>query len=91
MVRIVDMDEVSEGERNSDDGEDVDPDGMGNDEGTDDGLGGVVDVKEEKGLEGEKVKRWGVVLVQKDELDGTSLFRRSRLEADATHREGRAI
>jgi hypothetical protein len=80
MIKIVDMDEVSEGERNSEDGMDdeEEADGVGNDIGDINGLGGGVElVVEVGGKEGEVVKpeqvgRWGVVLVEQERLDGRS-------------------
>ena len=79
MVRIVDMDEMSDADRNSEDDmtglEDEEGDvGMGNDEGADDGIGGgstVEGVKvEEKEVRAEQVTIWGVVLVQSEGLKG---------------------
>ncbi|OCF56883.1 hypothetical protein L486_05738 [Kwoniella mangroviensis CBS 10435] len=77
-VRIVDMDEMSEGDRNSEDEDDDDEKEVGNDNGAEDGLvgdlklpvpGTVKDDEEMGALEGEEVKRWGVVLVGKDGLE----------------------
>ena len=73
------MDEMSDADRNSEDGmaglEDEEMDvGMGNDEGADDGIGGqgtVEGVKiEDKEVKAEQVKMWGVVLVQTEGLKG---------------------
>ena len=86
MVRIVDMDVMSDGERNSEDGslgegldgaggEEVGM-GMGNDKGGGfgPGVGGeareLKQLREDDEVKGEKVKRWGVVLVQGRGLDG---------------------
>jgi DNA polymerase delta subunit 3 len=83
MVRIVDMDEVSEGERNSEDGVEED-EGMiggwnGNDEGAGaDGLGAVNGGEGGEEIRSEEVKRWGVVLVQKDGLEGESIILKTR-------------
>ncbi|WWC96586.1 hypothetical protein V866_003454 [Kwoniella sp. B9012] len=77
-VRIVDMDEMSEGDRNSEDEDDDDEKEVGNDNGAEDGLvgdlklpipGSVKDDEEMGALEREEVKRWGVVLVGKDGLE----------------------
>lgn len=80
-VRIVDMDEMSDADRNSEDGDadELDEMGMknddgrpGNDEGHADGLAGVVRFKverEDEILEPEEVPKWGVVLVQADHLE----------------------
>ncbi|ORY23928.1 DNA polymerase subunit Cdc27-domain-containing protein [Naematelia encephala] len=82
MVRIVDMDEISDGERNSEDGDGQDDElgigteRMGNDEGDQDGINGGVGVelqgikREDEEVIGEQVvQRWGCVLVQQDNLD----------------------
>ena len=81
MVRIVDMDVMSDGERNSEDGLDGAGGegggmGMGNDKGGGfgPGVGGeareLKQLREDDEVKGEKVKRWGVVLVQGRGLDG---------------------
>jgi len=83
MVRIVDMDEMSDGERNSEDGVwegmEGEEEGLGNDEGDPAGIGrgkgglGVGGVgREEEVLRSEQVARWGVVLVQGAGLEGLS-------------------
>jgi DNA polymerase delta subunit 3 len=85
MVRIVDMDQVSEDERNSEDG-DMGMEGLGeetpvvgNDRGGEGGISGKgegdeeVKLEKEEGLEGldaEKVTRYGVVLVGEEGLEG---------------------
>ncbi|WVQ96952.1 hypothetical protein IAU59_004061 [Kwoniella sp. CBS 9459] len=79
-VRIVDMDEMSEGDRNSEDEREEDEIGfeeVGNDKGAEDGLAGNLGIgivggksgEEGEGLRGEDVVRWGVVLVGQDELE----------------------
>ncbi|WVQ85749.1 hypothetical protein IAT38_007916 [Cryptococcus sp. DSM 104549] len=73
MVRIVDMDERSEGERNSDDGIDDDEEGEeGNDKGAEVGQGGIGGVAKDDGgneWQGDEVERWGVVLTGQETLD----------------------
>ncbi|WWC60656.1 uncharacterized protein I303_103231 [Kwoniella dejecticola CBS 10117] len=90
-VRIVDMDEMSDDERNSEHGDadedqvnEVDDAAIGNDsgagegEGEEDGLIGSIQLdpaglgrfeKEEEVVRKQDVPRWGVVLVQGDQLD----------------------
>ncbi|WVF71009.1 hypothetical protein IAT40_005805 [Kwoniella sp. CBS 6097] len=77
-VRIVDMDEMSEGDRNSEDEREEDEIGfeeVGNDKGAEDGLAGNLGIiggksgEEGEGLRGEDVIRWGVVLVGQDDLE----------------------
>jgi DNA polymerase delta subunit 3 len=102
MVRIVDMDQVSEDERNSEDG-DMAMEGLGeeapvvgNDGGGEGGISGkgegdeeVKLEKEEEGLEGldaEKVTRFGVVLVGEEGLEGECRY---SLQRTAYARESR--
>ncbi|WWC88210.1 uncharacterized protein L201_003115 [Kwoniella dendrophila CBS 6074] len=85
-VRIVDMDEMSEGDRNSEDEDDhIQEDDVGNDKGE---LGGLVgnsdlelnvkkeDLNDENSLikNDENVPRWGVVLVGKDNFEEKKLL-----------------
>ncbi len=81
MVRIVDMDEMSDADRNSDAGSEevLGLEDIGNDVG--DGLNGIVGAgggvegvrREEVAVMAEVVPRWGVVLVQGDRLEGAFL------------------
>jgi hypothetical protein len=84
------MDEISEDERNSEDG-DIGTEGMGdemgllgNDRGDETGLGGKVDgkmrvkIEEEEGVGAEDVSKFGVVLVGEEGFDGTSHLIRFR-------------
>jgi hypothetical protein len=73
QVKIVDMDQMSDGEANSEADEDEDDVRMGNDDGADDagalGVKGAEDDHEGE-LEAEETPRWGVVLVSEDGLEG---------------------
>jgi DNA polymerase delta subunit 3 len=81
-VKIVDMDQMSDADRNSEPDE-ADEMGMknddgwpGNDEGAEDGLvgDGVEGVeREDEEVVNEEVPRWGMVLVQGDALEGELL------------------
>jgi len=71
------MDEMSDGERNSEDGEDEDEVMVGNDVGDEDGMGGGYDVgaavvvgRDEGVVVPEEVVRRGVVLVGQDKFEG---------------------
>lgn len=76
-VKIVDMDQMSDADRNSEPDEE-DEMGMkndsrwpGNDQGDEDGLGSGIKVeREDEDVEAEEVPRWGMVLVQDDALEG---------------------
>jgi hypothetical protein len=73
QVKIVDMDQMSDGEANSEADEDDDDVRMGNDDGADDagalGVKGAEDDHEGE-LEAEETPRWGVVLVSEEGLEG---------------------
>jgi hypothetical protein len=73
QVKIVDMDQMSDGEANSEADEDEDDVRMGNDDGADDagalGVKGAEDDHEGE-LEAEETPRWGVVLVSEEGLEG---------------------
>jgi len=77
QVKIVDMDQQSDGEANSEVDEDEDDVRMGNDEGADDagalGVKGAEDDHEGE-LEAEETPRWGVVLVSEEGLEGMFCF-----------------
>ncbi|WVR05562.1 hypothetical protein IAU60_002581 [Kwoniella sp. DSM 27419] len=76
-VKIVDMDQMSEGEMNSEDEDEDDgvgPEQMGNDEGAESGLAGELNVGAVGGrntevVKKEQVERWGVVLVGAEALE----------------------
>lgn len=73
QVKIVDMDQMSDGEANSEADEDDDDVRMGNDDGADDagalGVKGIEDDHEGE-VEAEETPRWGVVLVSEEGLEG---------------------
>jgi len=73
QVKIVDMDQMSDGEANSEADEDDDEVRMGNDDGADDagalGVKGIEDDHEGE-VEAEETPRWGVVLVSEEGLEG---------------------
>lgn len=73
QVKIVDMDQMSDDERNSEHSDDDDEVRMNNDDGAmDEGAMGIKrDEGEEDGeLESEEVDRWGVVMVSEEGLEG---------------------
>lgn len=73
QVKIVDMDQMSDGEANSEVDEDENEPRMTNDDGADDrgalGINGAEDDHEGE-LESEETPRWGVVMVSEEGLEG---------------------
>jgi DNA polymerase delta subunit 3 len=90
QVKIVDMDQMSDGEANSEADEDVDDVRMGNDDGADDaGALGVKGAEDDHAgeLEAEETPRWGVVLVSEEGLEGTSCSMLCGREADQAEKK----